>query len=164
MEIRKLRQDLMIVTNTINLLQDNYAIEYGKGSRELSLSKTSSQLAMMWTGNFLKFSKLGDNPYAKNDGSRKTVDDIQPLFDETDRTLDLIDGTNSLISLIDELREYLDRLLSEFQEYWIMIDIDFEDQHQEFSTMNSGMNIINYISETKLWLGMTLGTIRDMGK
>lgn len=162
MNIRKLRQDLMIVTNTIDELQTMYSSEYGRGSRELSLSKTSSQLAMMWTGNFLKFSKLGDNPYAKSDGLRKTVEDIEPLFDSTDKTL--ATGDHTLIAIVDALRQELDKLLSEFQEYWMEITTVFEDENQEFNTMNSGMNIINYMSKTRMWLGMTLGSIRDMGK
>ena len=100
MNYQELRKEMMIVVNSLRKLQS---------TRELSLAITNAQEAQMFAGEFLKVSGLGDNPYAKHDGKRQTVEDIEPLFDATDTTL--VEGIfeQGNIKVIDTLREILAR-------------------------------------------------------
>ena len=84
MRFRELRRGTIVLANTIKKLAP---------SRELAQSINGTQRAMMWTGTYMKFAELGDNPYAKHDGNRKTVADIEPMFDATNDTFtkDILD-------------------------------------------------------------------------
>ena len=77
-DYKEQRKSMMVLGNTV--------MKLGK-TRELSAAKTSLDLAMMWTGNYMKFTKLGDDPY-KNNGERETVEDIEPMFDFTEDSMD----------------------------------------------------------------------------
>lgn len=160
MNFRELRRGMMVLSNTIDKL---------RRSRELSLVKTSSQTAMMWTGTYMKFAKLGDNPYAKHDGNRETVEHIEPMFDATSDTLskDILD--KGLIYTVDQMREYLGKQLDSIMVY--MTDVDrMQETEMNMSPqdiIHTNMclfNIYTHITETRMWLGMELGRIREEGE
>lgn len=156
MNFKNLRKELMIVVNTVDKLQ---------GSRELSLVKTQAQRAMMWCGNYLKYSGEGANPYAGNDGKRKSKEDIKPMFDATESTLHENVLSDFQIFVVDQLRQILAKKLDE------VITASFE-HHSKVSkngsyTTNDILihdclsNIRNGIAEARMWLGMELGRLRD---
>lgn len=163
MNIRDLRRGIMVMVNSTDKLQNLTQKNEGKTSRELSLVKTKMQEAMMWSGNFLKYAKLGDNPYAENDGKRKTVADIKPLFDATSETIDAEFFTQGQIVVVDQMRQYFSSQIDAFMDY---VDSD-EFNEQEFTEkeeMYIGLCIVNLLtkmSEARMWLGMELGRIRD---
>ena len=99
MNFRELRRGMIVLVNTIEKLEK---------SRELSSTKTSAQKTIMWAGTFMKFAKLGDNPYAKHDGNRQTIKDIEPMFDATNDTLtkDIINKEKA-VSLINKFNYYI---------------------------------------------------------
>lgn len=165
MNILELRRGMMVVNNSVDKLIQKMQKEDGiKGSRELSLSKTSAQTAMMWSGNFLKYSGLGENPYAENDGNRKTVEDIKPLFDATEDTIsqDYYDQGN--IVVIDQLRGYIDAQMIAFNNYISsdeLEELSMKEEVQEFLLITCALNILTHLGEARMWLGMELGRIRD---
>ena len=160
MNFRELRRGMIVIANTLDKM---------RRSRELSATKTSAQKAMMWTGTYMKFAKLGDNPYAKHDGNRETVKDIEPMFDDTNDTLtkDILD--KGLIYTVDQLREYLGKQIDGVMGY--MTDIDkMQEVEQNFTPediIHTNMclfNIYTNLTETRMWLGMELGRIREEGE
>lgn len=160
MNFRELRRGMIVLVNTIEKL--------GK-SRELSSVKTSAQKAMMWTGTYMKFAKLGDNPYAKHDGNRETIEHIEPMFDATNDTLtkDILD--KGLIYTVDQMREYLGAQIDALMKY--MTDVDRMQQTEQNLTpeeiIHTNMcmfNIYTNLTETRMWLGMELGRIREEGE
>lgn len=157
MNFRELRKNLMIIGNTIDIL---------KPSRELSLVKTNVQQAMMWTGTYMKFTKLGDNPYAKHDGNRKTVADIEPMFDATSTTIDKEFIKEGLIPTIDKLRSYLGQISDNLTFYMTdrkgLNEVEMNLPSENIVQSNISLfNIYTNVSQSRMWLGMQLGAIRD---
>ena len=159
MNFKELRKDMIVLSNTVPLL---------KPSRPLSLVLTHLQTAMMWTGTYMKFAKLGDNPYAKHDGNRKTIADIEPMFDNTEKTLDKEFIKAGTIVTADQMRVYLEKQSDALIQYIasgsdgkLMIDnhISPEDVMQASMSL---FNIHKHLMEAKMWLGMELGRIRDL--
>lgn len=151
MDFKQLRKDMIIVVNTINNLQ---------GSRELSLAKTKSQEAMMWTGTLLKYISNSPTPYANN-GKRKTIADIEPMFDNTSETFKF--GDNQ-VQVVDGLREFLDNKASHI----IAFSFDFWTEMTENGVDEASFLISDcldsmrkYLTEARMWLGMELGRLRD---
>ena len=166
MNFRDLRRGMIVLGNTIKVLEKKYYPE-GRGSRELSTTKTSAQKAMMWTGTYMKFAKLGDNPYAKHDGNRETVADIEPMFDTTNDTFtkDILD--KGAIYTIDQIREYLDKQTSALVNYVasgedskVYVDNGLSPEELMQASMCI-FNIHQNLTETRMWLGMELGRMRD---
>jgi hypothetical protein len=154
MDFKNLRKELMIVVNTMNKLE---------GSREISLAKTKAQEAMMWCGNYLKYSGEGQNPYAENDGKRKTVKDIKPMFDATESTLHENILSEGQIFVVDQLRQILDKKINDVGNY--LTDLKKLDEINDFQEIMVGLcfaNLPTKLSETRMWLGMELGRLRDL--
>lgn len=156
MNFKNLRKELMIVVNTVDKLQ---------GSRELSLVKTQSQRAMMWCGNYLKYSGEGANPYAGNDGKRKNKEDIKPMFDATESTLHENVLSEGQIFVVDQLRQILAKKLDEVitvsSEHHLKMSVSREFESNDISINDCLSNIRNGIAEARMWLGMELGRLRD---
>lgn len=160
MNFRELRRGMIVLVNTVDKL---------RRSRELSSANTSAQKAMMWTGTYMKFAKLGDNPYAKHDGNRETVKDIEPMFDATADTLSKEILDKGLIYTVDQMREYLQKQLEALMGYMTdvqtMHDIEQNFTPEEIIHTNMCMfNIYTNLTETRMWLGMELGRIREEGE
>lgn len=157
MNFRELRRGMIIVANTIEKLEK---------SRELSSTKTSAQKTMMWTGTFMKFAELGDNPYAKHDGNRKTVKDIEPLFDATNETFNREVMQAGLITIVDTMRtyiaEYLEGILAYMTDTSRISKTEANYTPEQIIQTNMCLfNIYTNLTETRMWLGMELGRIRD---
>lgn len=158
MDYKELRKEMMIVVNSLRKLPP---------SRELSLAITNAQEAQMFAGEFLKVSGLGDNPYAKHDGNRQTVEDIEPLFDATDTTL--VEGIfeQGHIKVVDTLREILARKSSEVLVDYTEVYKYFEPNQDPTKAVELGTTLTNLrtsIIKTRMWLGQELGRIRDTAK
>lgn len=155
MNFRELRRGMIVLSNTIKKLE---------GSRELSLSNTNVQTAMMWTGTYMKFSKLGDNPYAKHDGNRKTVADIEPMFDATNDTFtkDILD--KGAIYTIDQMRTYLGEQIEAIIAFTISEDSNYDVELTKSEEVQADLCVLwihKHLTEARMWLGMELGRIRD---
>jgi len=148
---------MIVLQNTVDTLE---------GSREMSLVKTSLQKAMMWSGNFLKFSKIGDNPYAKNDGKRETVKDIEPLFDDTALTLPDEILAKGKIAVLDSMREFLTPRIENMMVY--LNESQSEDLWENLTTTEFGhcsmclINIYTYLTESKMFMGMEFGRLKKL--
>lgn len=153
--LRELRQNIMITVNSVETLQS---------SRQISLVRTNLQEAMMFTGNFMKYAKLGDNPYAKSDGNRKDVKDIQPLFDATENIIYGFEITSELnrIQKVDKLREVIQSFIDFFTEFMYNFETTQKlTDTDEFNLMICTINIQGHLMKSKMWLGMELGAIKD---
>ena len=151
----ELRRGMMVIANTIDKLPR---------SRELSTTKTAAQKAMMWCGTYVLHAKLGDNPYAKHDGNRETIDDIAPMFDATSSVLsrDILD--KGVIYTVDQMREYLKKQIDAVVAHITSHDINEDLSHTEIVHTNMCIfNLYTNLTETRMWLGMELGRLRDEG-
>jgi len=157
MDFKQIRQDIMVIVNTIESLTIN--------SRELSIAKTSAQNAMMWCGTYLKVSKTGDNPYAENDGKRKSVEDIKPLFDATEHIF-VKQGANH-IETVDMIREEVakvtDNIFNFLKDPNSINSLELEEE-EEMLVFQAIFNCHTRLTESRMWLGMELGRIRDEEK
>lgn len=160
MNLKEVRRGMMVLVNTIDKLA-----EQGDTSRELNLSRTSAQRAMMWCGTLLKESGIGDNPYAGKDGQRTTVEDIEPMFDATSETLNSEILAAGLIVTVDQMREYLGNQISACSDF--VTSVEYNDIVQDASPQThfqvgmAGANLYTSLVEARMWLGMELGRIRD---
>lgn len=155
MDFRKLRKDLTLVTNTIREI---------KGTRELSLAITSCEKASMWTGKVMQYGTSSISPYAKHDGNRKSVDDIEAKFDETsDILFDSEVFESGTIVVIDNLREFLSDQINLFLSSGMEIEGDFDEITSDHLSL-SFMNVYSYMVETRMYLGAEIGSIRDKEK
>lgn len=164
MNYRELRRGMIVLVNTIDKLQNNLQKETGRTSRELSLVRTNLQTTMMWTGTFMKFAKLGDNPYAKHDGNRTEVKDIEPMFDATEETFNQEILDKGLIYSVDQMREYLQKQLDSLMQDKESLIKEFESEEQEMHLALCYTNIYKHLTESRMWLGMELGRIREESK
>lgn len=155
----ELRRAMMVIANTIDKLPR---------SRELSTTKTTAQKAMMWCGTYALHAKLGDNPYAKHDGKRETIDDIAPMFDATSDVLAKSILEKGLIYTVDQMREYLAKQIDALMGYMT----DKDKLHMQEMSMSPTeiihtnmclFNVYTNLTETRMWLGMELGRIREEG-
>lgn len=157
MNFKELRRGMIVLDNTVSKLPS---------SRELSASKTSIQKAMMWTGTYMKFANLGDNPYAKHDGNRMTVKDIEPMFDATAETLPKDIMSKGVIHTADKMRTYLQEQLDALmffslnEEKLVAEEQNFTEE-QIIHTNMCMFNVYTNLTEARMWLGMELGRIRD---
>lgn len=158
MNFKELRKGMIVLANTIKILPP---------SRELSLAFTSAEKTMMWSGTYLKYSKSGENPYAKQDGTRKTEKDIEPMFDDTTETFDTKILKQGTIYTVDQMRTYLASQLEELMVYVTIPELsrDIEKNLNQEEIIHINMCIVNIYTnliEARMWLGMELGRIRDV--
>ncbi len=160
MNFQDLRRGMIVLQNTLGKM---------RRSRELSSVNTSAQKTMMWTGTYMKFAQLGDNPYAKHDGNRETVKDIEPMFDNTNDTLSKEILDKGLIYTVDQMREYLSNQLDSIMAYMTDVEriVKLEENLDANDLIHTNMclfNIYTNLTETRMWLGMELGRIREEGE
>ena len=157
MNFKELRRGMIVLANTVYKLPS---------SRELSASRTSLQKAMMWIGTYMKFAELGDNPYAKHDGNRETVKDIDPMFDATAETFSKEIMDKGVIYTSDQMRTYLQEQLDAIIVYMTSTEglSELEANYTPAQVVHTSLcltNIYTNLTEARMWLGMELGRIRD---
>ena len=153
-DFKELRQKMIVLKNTVQ--------KVGIESRNMSLVKTNLQLAMMWSGNYLKFSRLGDNPYKGSGEVRKNKEDIEPFFDGTeDYIREVLQGSH--IEAIDRLRTVLEKEIEILISYTTSPEEHLKNISNEdiVHTNLCLTNIYKSMSEAKMWMGMELGALRD---
>ena len=153
--MRGTRLEMIVLVNTVNTLTP---------SRELSLVKTHLQTAQMWAGEYLKVSGEGENPYAKMDGKRETIKDIEPLFDATTATLSGEILNKGRIATIDSIREILNEKIKICHEDLMAFSLgrhDIPDFEMGMKMQTARHQFIVHATEARMWLGMELGRIRD---
>ena len=146
MDYKKLRKEMMLLINTIDALP---------ASRELSIARTVIQSTQMWCGQGIGLSG-NVSPYAENDGSRRTVEDIKPLFDHTEDLLVDDIGRDDEIRTIDEMREFLSSKKNE------VVPLLVVTEHPEKKVVDEMIYI--GVVEARMWLGARLGAIRDASR
>lgn len=134
----------MVFANSIDKLDS---------SRELSLAKTATQTAMMWSGTMLKHYNNGETPY-KNDGNRETVADIEPMFEATTDTIHQDYYQRGHVVVVDQLRVTLGSWIEE-------VENDVLGREDTSIKNFVGVNIYQHLVEARMWLGMELGRLRD---
>lgn len=128
--------------------------------KEIEKAADSLYLAKAWLGKIL--GELGEDTPYKNDGNRKTVEDIEPTADE-DKGNNTLVGYNHLMFLADWKEkshiEKVDHLREEIQK---LIDgtYDFCDSYPEIELEQSF--VYKYLTEAKMWLGFELQRIRKV--
>lgn len=138
---------------------------------ELHKCYDSLILAKAWLGKILK--ELGEETPYKNDGNRKTVEDIEPSAD----TVILSNGLNSSIQeglnngvfkLSNIINEELFKNKSHIEKVdWLREEIkniieNTEDFSQEYPTIEIEQGFVyKYLSEARFWLGFELQRIKE---
>jgi len=147
MFFKELRSTVMVYANTLKNLPS---------SRELSITQTSLQNAMMWCGQMLKYNGQGDNPYANN-GNRKTVADIEPMYDKTEAFF----VTENEIELIDTMRESIQKDIYQLVDKHVEARKALILEEQSIQIFAALQAIQQHLVESRMWLGMELGRRRD---
>lgn len=152
-QVKEIRKDLKYLMKLCKRLHS---------SREMSIAITSMEKSRMWFGKYLSMLDE-ESPYAEKDGKRKTVSDIFPESDVTERKIDE-EALKNPIQKIDELREWLKYQSSFFSDHWF----DFMkngDDNQELGVKTDELvivyAIITNLSEARMYLGLVLNQIKN---
>lgn len=136
--------------------------DYWNKSKELEKSYDSLLLAKAWLGKIL--GELGTETPYKNDGKRKTVEDIEEATDINKESVfgDEVDNTpfrdKNHIEKVDWLRQeikYIADTILEMEQGKLNSRIWTEYMHE------LKMFCYQYISEARFWLGFELQRIRE---
>lgn len=136
-------------------------------SEHLKDCHKSILLAKAWLGKILE--ELGEETPYKNEGNRKTVEDIEatadksnePLFPPYDTIKDGIRGM-TYIEKIDWLREEIQKVFKELSN----VGFSFQDlaQNNKYTHLNVYQNSLNYLTEARFFLGFELQRIKEQSK
>lgn len=126
------------------------------GTREMEESKTSLLLAKAWLGKLLEELKV-ESPY-KNDGNRKTIEDIEPTADKSNGSRDLFKNvidftTANHIVKVDWLRQGIKVVTNEVKE------LNTVNQSREFAIART--NGYTHLCEARFWLGFELERMKN---
>lgn len=158
MNFKETRKHFIVLINTVEKIEK---------SREMSLVKTKLQEGMAWCGKALQYSENSVTPYT-NDGNRKEVKDIEPLFDPTD--ISLLDKygkteNHNHIFYVDKMREHLGGMSSRLKSFMnkSILENGLDELEPDNETVFSicEVNIFTKITEARFWLGFELGRLRD---
>lgn len=143
-EIKELITKIDTTANTVKELKTS--------SRHLAATYDYLTFAKAWLGKTL--GELGEPTPYQNDGKRVSVEDIEPVANHTESIFSL---TGSLISDVDNLRQYIEELSKTV----------FELTETNKNTLTQKANIYSAncfsdLTRAKMWLGFELGRIRDM--
>ena len=158
MKLSEIRNQLLVIVNSLEHYKigfDEEESEWPLLSKEVYLAITSLQQASMWTGNMRKFSG-NPCPYI-NSGTRQTVADIEPTYDEQDGILKFENGGNEItkVYMIDQIREILESMFHSLQGFKA---ID-SDNGESYDIAYRGA--VTDLYKGKSWLGMELKRIRE---
>ncbi|KKM25142.1 hypothetical protein LCGC14_1597980 [marine sediment metagenome] len=136
-----------IVSKTVSRVQTlNY-----RHSNEVKDAVKSLYLAKAWLGEVL--GELGtESPYA-NDGTRKTVEDIEPTADTGKMYYPMSPEYMSHIEKVDWLRKKIGKIVNE-------ADILMTQKGRVYIF---GCNVNQHLSEARFQLGFELGRIKENG-
>ena len=137
-------------------------IEYKGGLSFLAETYKSLLLAKAWLGKVL--SEIGEETPYKNDGNRKTVEDIEPTADKFNKNALLLFFKNwirvekewnqfTYIEKIDWLREKIKILKVDFNDF--VCDIEFADYDETFDIAQ------NHLTESRFFLGFELQRLKE---
>ena len=158
-------------------------IDVARTTKQIDVAKDSLYLAKAWLGKVLE--RLGEeSPYPK-DGTRKTVEDIEPTADTAVMNLqaasmpfkgeDMINWAEKLhIEKVDWLRQEIRNVIEEIPDYQSYIDRRVDEEMKEcktkedFATLGEDLPDIyleldlayKYLSEARFWLGFELERIK----
>ena len=140
-------------------------------SKEIEKAAEKLIFAKAWLGKVL--GELREETPYKNDGNRKTKEDIEPTADTCNPpkvgcSFEIDWSGRTHIEKVDWLREELKRILN-IDLLCICNDIlnikpkfpDSDLNHSENRTDLFIQNVYNYISEARFWLGFELQRLRD---
>jgi len=129
-------------------------------SDELESASAHLLFAKAWAGKLL--GALGvPTPY-KNEGNRKTVNDIEPTADVAKETEDFPVVDEEEASDIESMNhiQKVDFLRARINEFITFVEkIDTKDKSREFAIART--NIYNYLCEANFWLGFELQRIKE---
>lgn len=152
--------DQLRETGKIVLMNQQSPIQVVGRLNFLAESYKSLLLSKAWLGKVL--AELGEETPYKNDGNRKTVEDIEPTSDRF-KVHELIDcglgfdwNEASYIEKIDWLREKIKKLKVDFNDF--VCDIEFADYDENFDLAQ------NHLSEARFHLGFELSRIKEQSK
>lgn len=133
--------------------------QIGPGLSFLAESYKSLLLAKAWLGKVL--AELGEETPYKNDGNRKTVEDIEPTSDSNYIPLTIdesVDWHNKLnyIEKIDWLREEIQRCID------VVLEAGKWDRPLEKSIQN--LDVWRNLTEARFFLGFELSRIKEQSK
>ena len=123
-------------------------------SAETTKANNSITMAKCWMGKLL--GQLGEETPYKNDGKRKTVQDIEPAADtfKGEKVPPMINLGHG-VEAIDDAREKITRLLKDFNHL-------VKDSNPEtIGPLVILVSIEQHLHECRFWLGLELGRIRD---
>lgn len=136
---------------------------HDENSKEIEKAVDSLYLAKAWLGKVL--GELGTETPYKNDGKRKSVEDIEPTADVYPKEIEghkigttwRIEGLNrepNHIEKVDWLRQEIKKLSGKIS---CLPDNDYRlDLYEERAEQ--------YLDEARFWLGFELGRIREENK
>jgi len=152
--------DQLRETGKIVLMNQQSPIQVVGGLNFLAESYKSLLLSKAWLGKIL--AELGEETPYKNDGNRKTVEDIEPTADRF-KVPELIDcglgfdwNEASYIEKIDWLREKIKKLKVDFNDF--VCDIEFADYDENFDLAQ------NHLTEARFHLGFELSRLKEQSK
>lgn len=134
-----------------------------KCSKELDKSYDSLILAKAWLGKVL--AQLGSETPYKNDGNRKTVEDIEPTADTMDKDNVLriphkywYENKFTYIQKVDKLRQMITDLL---QQPSGIENLDKTDSDRMFRILTFMSYFNKYMEEARFWLGFELQRLKE---
>ena len=133
-------------------------------SKEIEKSYDNLILAKAWLGKVL--GELGEDTPYKNDGKRKSVEDIEETADVAKNLTVNIDGgweEMSHIQRVDWLREEINVLVVKVYDLLTASQIipEIKVKHSRQLLTMYFDSCFRYLSEARMWLGFELGRIRD---
>lgn len=142
------------VQRKLREFEDTYSLP----SKEIEKTVDSLLLAKAWLGKIIGV--LGEDTPYKNDGNRKTVEDIEPTADKVEAEQFMKLFTDSMLSYynrkshiekIDFIREGIKKIIDTAPDF---------SELEETIELEQGF-VYKYLSEARFWLGFELGRIRD---
>lgn len=121
-------------------------------SAETTKANNSITMTKCWMGKLLGV--LGEETPYKNDGKRKTVQDIEPASDTVPNSPDWFKNLNN-VQQVDYVREQLTKLLRDFN------NLVKDSNPETIGPMTILISIEQHLHECRFWLGLELGRIRD---
>ncbi len=140
-KIRHMRIGVDLVAKTIKLLP---------GSPELTKAHNSAMLGRAWLGKML--GAMGTPSPYPNDGTRKTVKDIEPAADKAAAVEIKLNGQDSVIEHVDKLRQAIGETIKQVE--------GFSSQSGRKADVMKE-NVYTHLCEARFWLGFELERIKN---
>jgi len=145
----------------MGILQQIYSTQ---SSKEIEKAYDSLILAKAWLGKVLQ--ELGEETPYKNDGKRKTIEDIEPAADKAIEVTDFPIGpdnwgegpiTASHIEKTDWLRQEIEKVVNEIKQIGNAPNPPMLNREISIARTNA----YNYLCEARFWLRFELQIIKE---